>query len=581
LLGLLAWAAIGGVLAARPERAAACGSAGPFDFDTYEAAQNVATYGSAVDLAVEGKAVTFAYTLLAGDSIDLRYQGLMSGPRAARAAPSPSLRIPPSLFKSILWIESSWSNASAAVPFGGAGPVLRAPDCGYGLAQVTSGMSNETGTASGRQALIGTSFVFNIAEGVRILADKWNTAPRFRPIAGDGDPAALEDWYYAIWSYNGFAFSNHPLNPNRDPLRGGGTSPIYHCYDASSPSYQLDGSGNVVYGYGDYTYPERVYGCMRNPPIRSGGAAAQAVPRFAAGDVAVVTGTGSCMRVREAPTTASEPPLTCLPDGAEVAVIEGPASANGFTWWKVRTAHGDGWAVELYLANRARPQGSRMWQPQVFNMPNFTIEPVADAFRTENFLACEDAGFSGGCARMDFPTSFPDLNITTHSDSTAPADPGAAAAFLGSPSLTVDGPDALELVLYGDRTANSGTVVVRNEGTFVAPFRVRTSAPWLVVRHPKDAASRSLDAGVAIGQDTEVVTQSANATRPRVTQQGWDSTLIITLNPARMPPGSRKGTVWIEPLLGAGNVFEVSVEATNIAAPFENQLFAPALAAER
>src|SRR5690606_6177359 len=127
---------------------------------------------------------------------------------------------------------------------------------------ITSGMGNNTGTPSSKQALVGTHFAFNLAEGMRILADKWNQAPRFRPIAGEGDPAALEDWYYAIWSYNGFAFTNHPLNPDRDPLRAGAAdSPIYHCFDDTAPSY-VQGSGTLpVYTYGDYTYQERVYGC--------------------------------------------------------------------------------------------------------------------------------------------------------------------------------------------------------------------------------------------------------------------------------------------------------------------------------
>ena len=34
-----------------------------------------------------------------------------------------------------------------------------------------------------------------------------------------GSPVLLENWYYAIWSYNGFAETNHPLNPFRDPLQ--------------------------------------------------------------------------------------------------------------------------------------------------------------------------------------------------------------------------------------------------------------------------------------------------------------------------------------------------------------------------
>ena len=55
----------------------------------------------------------------------------------------------------------------------------------------------------------------------------------------------------------------HSQNPFLDPLRGD----VWHCNDSNAPTWFNSGSGvTPVYGYGDYTYPERVYGCMRNPP---------------------------------------------------------------------------------------------------------------------------------------------------------------------------------------------------------------------------------------------------------------------------------------------------------------------------
>jgi hypothetical protein len=201
----------------------ACGIAGPYDFDTFEAESYVAEYGAAIDLVTSGRAVTTTYNVGANNEVvDLRYQGLRSGPRGSRTTTlNTNLPIPPTLYKSIVWIESNYTQASNSVPFGGVGPALRSFDCGYGLGQITTGMANASGSAQAKQALIGTHYLFNLAEGVRILADKWNSAPASRPIAGEGNPAILEDWYFAIWSYNGFAFSNHPLNPIRDPLRGG------------------------------------------------------------------------------------------------------------------------------------------------------------------------------------------------------------------------------------------------------------------------------------------------------------------------------------------------------------------------
>ncbi|MEX0784555.1 MAG: hypothetical protein WD557_18110 [Dehalococcoidia bacterium] len=480
---------------ARPAgEANACGAFGAFDFDTFEAEDYVTEYAQAIHVAAEGMAGLPAYTV-GGQTIDLAYQGLETGPRDARSSTAnPGLRIPPTVFKSIAWIEANWSNASGLVPFGGVGPTLVSPDCGYGLGQITSGMANTTGAAQARQAAIGTHPLFNLAEGARILADKWNSAPTFRPIAGTGDPAAIEDWYYAIWSYNGFAFSNHPLNPNRDPLRAGqADSPIYHCFEPLAPSYQ-----GALYGYGDYTYPERVYGCMRHPPVRD---------------------------------------------------------------------------------------DERLWESQFFNMPNFENAEIAAAFAPENFLACEEGGFSGGCPSMDYPTTIADdpeteadKSLIAHADTTGASQASWRAKWLGDPVFGYEGPYTLALTASTDGSATSGLLTVRNIGTGIAPFRIRTSHPWIIVRHDNDQFPRTLDGGVAIGAETEVVLQSANETRPRIAQQGWDSVLRITLDTAAMPPGLTVGAVHVEPLLGSGGAFTVEIIAANGASGLPNRAVVPKLA---
>ncbi|MCE7927944.1 MAG: SH3 domain-containing protein [Chloroflexi bacterium CFX7] len=600
LVALAAAAAIYG--ASLPGRdARACGSGGPFDFDTYELEQYVARYNTAIDLAVEGKAVTSVLSV-GGEQVDVRYQGLVKGSRAERTTTADtSLRVPPSIYKSIVWVESNWSNGSGSVPWGGVGPVLRSFDCGYGLGQVTSGMANNSGSPTAKQAVVGTHLLFNIAEGVRILADKWNSAPKYRPIAGNGDPAALEDWYYAIWSYNGFAFSNHPLNPDRDPLRGGGeASPVYHCYDPSAPSYQTTSSGGLMFGYGDFTYPERVYGCMRYPPSTPDGQQGwtppaqpppvPGAPKFEVGEVALIR-VDDCVNLRPTPGK-EQAPKGCLANGMEVTVLGGPVAAEDLVWWNVRSAlYGDGWVAESFLVKKSAPaQGPRMWMPQEFAMPNLTIPLVAAAFQPANFEACEDAGFAGGCPAMDFPTSIPEQGVETHTDGTPAANPTAAATFLGSPVLSFAGATEANLVAYVDGVVTSTTVTVKNTGTWIGPFRVRSSVPWLVARHAGDSSTRTVDGGVAIGNETEVVTQKATASKPRVAQAGYESVLLVTLDAATMPTGTHQATLWIEPLLGGGAPFVLTVSATNHGAPKPgttptpvqgNRAIAPGLSADR
>ncbi len=535
-------------------------------FDTYEYEDYVGKYNQAIDLAIRGWAVPPAYNI--GDErVDVSYQGVEAGPRSARQPANPTHGIPATVYKAIAHIEADWANAAPSVPYGGSGSILVSLDCGYGIGQITTGMGHlstaggalEPGVPSARQAIIGTHPLFNIAEGVRILADKWNSAPAFRPVAGTGDPAALEDWYYGIWSYNGFAFSNHPLNPNKDPLRGS----VWNCGDPNAPGYGF-------FQRGDYTYTENVYGCMRYPPMPKGvsyppplpGSGSNNPPPSTAivvGDVVNVIGTGGDgLNIRATASTSSDI-LTTVAQGTALTVVGGPAEGNGLTWWNVQTAGGvTGWAAAQFLAKPApepepdapvNPAG-RMWPPQVFGMPNLASPEIATALTTSNFLACEDGDFGSGCPLMDFPT-------TPHFDSSPPGNPSDAAFFLGDPVLEVTGTRTVSLTAGAD-TATSSTVTVKNHGSGIGPFRVRTSAGWLKVQHPGE--TRHLDGGIAIGSDIEVVTQKS----PRISSAGRDSVLQITVDPRFLAAGVHTGTVTIDTLLGTGATatFNVTVTST-------------------
>jgi hypothetical protein len=165
--------------------------------------------------------------------------------------------IPPTLLKAIAWIESSWAEAAYAVAYGSVGPALISHDCGYGIMQVTSGMENTTGAPTREQLMTASHYAYNIARGARTLADKWNLSPEYRPLVGDRNPRAIEDWYYAVWSYNGFAFQNHPLNP-RFPAW---PRTSYSC-GPSDDGFSHDRS--------QYPYQELVFGCMTHPPEPDG-----------------------------------------------------------------------------------------------------------------------------------------------------------------------------------------------------------------------------------------------------------------------------------------------------------------------
>jgi len=219
---------------------------------TYEGDQVRQAYLSAIDAASVN-------ALFPGDP----YFGLPGAETGARAARTDGPAVIPSvLLKAIAWVESDMTMASRSVSFNSIGDALISFDCGHGIMQVTTGMTlplGEGGRATDRQVLVATHYVYNVARGAYILVDKWNQAPEFRPIAGTdtgSNPLLVENWYYAVWSYNGFT--------------GPGSTRSNHPADATftwpRPAYRCDGTQSR----GRYPYQELVWGCMANPPARNG-----------------------------------------------------------------------------------------------------------------------------------------------------------------------------------------------------------------------------------------------------------------------------------------------------------------------
>jgi hypothetical protein len=63
------------------------------------------------------------------------------------------------------------------------------------------------------------------------------------------------------------------------------------------------------------------------------------------GGNARVANTGSCLNVRDAPTTKAAV-VTCLPDETIVRVLDGPVAAEGYRWWLIETQVIYGWSAE-------------------------------------------------------------------------------------------------------------------------------------------------------------------------------------------------------------------------------------------
>ena len=83
--------------------------------------------------------------------------------------------------------------------------------------------------------------MYNLSVSVNILISKWEYTAAVDP----NDPKTAEDWYFALWGYNGLAASNNP-NTHADTL-GTYYNPTSAPYPRSHYAYQ-----EIVYGYALY-----------------------------------------------------------------------------------------------------------------------------------------------------------------------------------------------------------------------------------------------------------------------------------------------------------------------------------------
>jgi len=133
--------------------------------------------------------------------------------------------------------------------YGNIGPTLVASDCGYGIMQITSPMVNATEAQrlGINRDKVASNYIYNIGTGAVVLIDKWNMDI---PAIGENDPEIIEEWYFAVWAYNGAVFKNNPNNttrydPNRPPYNGTQLKALYPYQEliwgraANSPGTQF------------------------------------------------------------------------------------------------------------------------------------------------------------------------------------------------------------------------------------------------------------------------------------------------------------------------------------------------------
>lgn len=165
----------------------------------------------------------------------------------AEAEPIPPYA-PCILLKAIGYTESAgWKQFEA--DYGQYGYTVISSDCGYGIMQITSGMEGGAGFDPSRVA---AEPAYNIGTGARILIQKWNSLDVY---IGNNNPYIVEDWYYAVWAYNGWGWVNNPNRncPDSNPDCGYAFNPFRPPFDGTQPRSW-------------YPYQEIIWGYAGHPP---------------------------------------------------------------------------------------------------------------------------------------------------------------------------------------------------------------------------------------------------------------------------------------------------------------------------
>ena len=119
--------------------------------------------------------------------------------RACLKAAALAYNVPSAILMAIAYQETGWRQFDAS---GNTVVGANATSLDIGIMQINSSGRNDID-------LLMTDIDYNIETGAKMLDGKWKLAPGI----GDRDRNVLENWYYAIWAYNGLSSTNNPNTP--------------------------------------------------------------------------------------------------------------------------------------------------------------------------------------------------------------------------------------------------------------------------------------------------------------------------------------------------------------------------------
>jgi len=235
--------------------------------------------------------------------------------------------IPSVLMKAIAKLESSYSQ------FNTNGTPKITGDC-IGIMMI----NNRNGGFDSQK--LKYDIEYNIEAGAEVLLNKWSMSS-YNSVSsvGDMNPDVLENWYFALWAYNGWAQSN---NPNMLPSYVKKYTYQQHIYNICQKEYNQT-INNIDFAYLPQTgKPSRSLVVPTPSNINSGG-----IVLYEVGDFVRTDGVKGAYNLRDVPAGKY---IYELSENQLGTITEGPILKNGYFWYKVYiNDYKQGWIERNWL----------------------------------------------------------------------------------------------------------------------------------------------------------------------------------------------------------------------------------------
>jgi len=243
--------------------------------------------------------------------------------------------VPSVLMKSIARIESNYQH------FNDNGSPKIAGDC-IGLMMI----NNRNGGYDSNR--LKYDIEYNIEAGTDVLLNKWSMSS-YKSVSsvGDMNPDILENWYFALWAYNGWAQCN---NPNILPPNARKYTYQQLVYDISKQEYNQN-INNIDFSYLPQSgKPSRSLIVPTPSSVNSGG-----IIFYEIGDFVRTDGVRQKYQLRDVPGGKY---IFELDENQLGTITEGPIFKDGYYWYKMYVSDSkQGW-IERNCLTRTGDQES-------------------------------------------------------------------------------------------------------------------------------------------------------------------------------------------------------------------------------